>query len=290
MSKRVRKEDYNLLFSVLSEQGWLLNYRSAFSELLAFCVDRSERSLVCDLLRRFTFITLDRQGKYCDRMAKRIAEDWGLPENETQIVAMTIDNDPDSAQLILTMLKPHLAKYGWGSVKMVNRFGKCVANLPRYPKIIFVDDFVGSGTTVLNRIRQLRDAYKMLASQGKAPDDYEIRICVVACMEKARTLIESQGMIIHAELWLKKGITQHYKGKDLRKACKRMLRMEARLESKDNDPEFPFGYKRTEALYAVEYANASNNLFPVFWWERIRGGKIRKPLFIRKEHSKRWLS
>jgi len=257
MSNRLSKEEYNLIFGLLIEEAWLQKHCTRISELMAFCADRSETKLVCDLLKRFTFISLDKQAKCCDQIAKRIVEDWSLPQNETQIVAMTMDNDPDSAQLILQMLKTSFAMYGWGNVKMINRFGKCIRDLPRYPKIILVDDFVGSGTTVLNRIRQLDNAYDILTSQDKAPDAYEIRICVVACMEKARRLIESEGMVIHAELWLKKGITQHYEGRDLRKACKKMLRMEARLESNDNDPEFPFGYKRTEALYAVEYANAS---------------------------------
>lgn len=289
MSERLSKEDYIVWFRPLNKHPWLLNYEESFSELMAFCANRDEIRIVCDLLSRLTFLDYKMQATFCSEMVKKIKCEWALPISETQVVAITTGSDPDSAQVIVQMLKVAFAREGWSSVKLVNRFGKCLQTLVQHPKIVLVDEFIGSGTTILNRIKQLRSNCDKLVSEGKMSGDYEIKVCVIASLEDARAVVESEGVEIHAELWLKKGITQHYIGRALRKACKCMLRMESRLLWNERDEEFPFGYKRSEALFAVQDGNASNNLFPVFWWERLKNGKIRKPLFIRKEHGIRWL-
>lgn len=288
MDLKLSKTDFCLALKISFEVPWLQFYQDPVSELIAFCENREERAIVYDLLKRFTFIDYGEQASHCGVIVKKIVQEWNLPEEETQIVAITKDSDPDSAQLVLQMLKGPFARYGWNEVKMVNRFGKAISNLRKYPKIILIDEFIGSGATVLSRIEELRKEYNRLVSEGLNPTNFEIKVCVVACMENVKSWVESKGVEIHSELWLKKGITQHYTGKALRKACKRMLKMESRLYWDDNDKEFPFGYQRSESLFAIRSGNASNNLFPIFWWVRLRNGDFRKPVFLRKEHSKRW--
>ena len=85
---------------------------------------------------------------------------------------------------------------------------------------------------------------------------------------------------------LKKGISGYYEFPKLTEKLNIMLQMESRLEYSPDSKYFPFGYKRSEALYGADGWNAVNNLFPIFWWGELKDGKERTPLFIRGKDVK----
>ncbi len=281
---RPRKEVFGALMDLCWKQRWLQDYGPQLTELFdRFCKNDQERRLLFDLLHRFTFLDSKARKQMWKGMARRIVEECGLDEAKTQVVALTVDTQPDSGQWVLQMLKAPLAERGWRDVRMVNRIGSSVAALRHQSDVVLVDEFVGSGDTVLKRVRDFSMEYDKRIAAGAA-STYSIRVFVLAGMEAARRRIEAEGVRIRAERWLTRGITQHYRRKELRRACRHMLRMESRLEQRD--PRcFPFGYGRAEALYASDEGNAVNSVFPVFWSDRLQRGEKRAPLFVRREDS-----
>ncbi len=274
---RFKKKEYDHMFGLYADLPWLSQYREKLEELWVFCNNWAEIVLISELLKRFCYISSVERDDCLKGIVSHIVNNWGLPRENTQIVALAHDSEPDSSQWMLYFLKSHFAEVNWESVKMVNQIGKSVKYIDTHPNVILVDDFIGSGKTINSRIKYLSQAYAGVTSS------YTIRVCVLACMQNAREYLTASGIELHTEKILKKGITQHYKGKLLRKACKHMLRMEARLDHNNANDVFPFGYKRSEALYSLESANAVNNMFPVFWWPRLSSGKSRIPIFYRKE-------
>jgi len=108
----------------------------------------------------------------------------------------------------------------------------------------------------------------------------------VACMEAARAEIDALGVQFFAGVFLRKGIAGYESGKALRRAYRDMLRLEARIKDDGTAEEFPFGFKRAEALVCLNVRNnVPNSVFPVFWWPRHSGGQKRTTMFHRFERT-----
>ena len=253
ISSRDRKSrrEYNLFFELYQKQPWLLrDDRKDGLELLLddHCHDLDEQALVCDLLHRFKFLDSSQCEPYLKAMVNQIVTVWQLSETNTQIVAMTADTEGDSAQAILQTLKPMFQQRGWHAHtanKLEAARGRNFKNIARFPNVVLVNEFSGTGRTVLSRVRSLRN---LLAD---APNGFTIQVCLLASMEDALRSIRNEGVDAFASTTLQKGISQHYDGNDLATARDRMLRLESQLASQIDDTPLPsFGYGQAEAFSA----------------------------------------
>ena len=83
-------------------------------------------------------------------------------------MATTADYEPDSAQLMLQLLKPLLPAHGWANVKLNNNFTRSFKHLAEYPVVVLIDEFSGTGKTLLSRIKSLKsEAQQREKSLGK---------------------------------------------------------------------------------------------------------------------------
>ena len=280
---KIPRREYNLFFELYQKQPWLLrDDRKDGLELLLddHCHDLDEQALVCDLLHRFKFLDSSQCEPYLKAMVDQIVTVWQLSETNTQIVAMTADTEGDSAQAILQTLKPMFQQRGWHAHtanKLEAARGRNFKNIARFPNVVLVNEFSGTGRTVLSRVRSLRN---LLAD---APNGFTIQVCLLASMEDALRSIRNEGVDAFASTTLQKGISQHYDGNDLATARDRMLRLESQLASQIDDTPLPsFGYGQAEALFST-YGNPPNSVFPIFWWPRLDGGQSRKTILGRQQ-------
>ena len=82
--------------------------------------------------------------------------------------------------------------------------------------------------------------------------------------------------------WLKKGINELIEEAGRESAIQSMMELENKLQKRYQGKKLPnFGYKGSEALYALEANNIPNNVFPIFWWPFYKGGNSRKTFFSR---------
>ena len=182
----------------------------------------------------------------------------------------------------MQMLKPELTTYGWKKCELLDRLGDCPKKITSYPNVVVIDEFVGTGKTMLSRLSDLKRRCDQSLASRFTPANYSVRVCVLAIMEEGLNAIRSEGFEVFGANLLKKGISAYLTGEALRSAVKRMLRLESRLaEVVDGQRLQNFGWGHSEALYGMEQGNAPNNVFPIFWWRKLRGGKARQTLLKR---------
>lgn len=122
--------------------------------------------------------------------------------------------------------------------------------------ILLVDDFIGSGTSVLECVEDI-NKYKKV----------KIEVLVMAGMEEGIEKVESKGIKVYSDYVLGKGISDFYKAQELFEKVSVMQAIEKRLNVKDG---YSFGRYKSESL--ICFRRAANNTFPVFWAYSINGG------------------
>lgn len=283
------KESYHRWVVLYGEHSWLLENceAEALTELTNMCERPVHHELVCGLIDRLVFVDVDRRKKCLADIVEQITDHWALPVDKTLVGAVTPDNEADSAQLIVQCLKPHFQRKGYGEVRVVNNFGKCrqLSSIAEYQHVVLIDEFIGTGTTMTNRIEQLRKTIQDCLARGDIKTaNHSIDICALACMEEGKRILEDQNVRLFAPIWLKKGIAAYYDGRERFAAYRAILELERQLDrSKDNNSIFPCGYRKSEGLYAMDEGNAVNNLFPIFWWPYMKDKRQRQTMFRRKD-------
>ncbi len=278
----MKKNDYNRLFKLFPKQSWLVEKEEELKELLSSCKKQEYKNLIFELLEDFSFVNDTLFKTYLNLMADYIINDSGFDINTTQIVGMSMDSSPDSSQWVIQLLKPILTKKGWNNVKMSNNFTKGVRLLNKegFNQIILVDEFIGSGQSVIGRIEHLQRTIK--------PDiKHEIKACFIAGMEHGINNVINHFDEFKCFLPLKKGITDKYLGSKLVEELKTMDILETGLLPQINDKglsEYKLGYNKAETLYSSE-GNTPNSVFPIFWWPYDSKENSRNTLLIRNEEG-----
>ena len=281
--KAVSKQNLPKLLSLYAKQSWLIERDAELIELLNFCEDEARQKLIIELLGDFYFLEQRVLANYLNEIAEYIIEESKFDESKAQIASITYDNDPDSSQKVLDYIKIPLGKLGWGRVKMVNNFGASVKSFNKgFKQIIFIDEFIGSGQTILGRLDYLKK---------NTDGDVEIKLCFIAGMDYAIKLVEEQGYEIFCPLRLNRGISDKYRGEELANAIEIMNVLEGKLADTINSislsPKYNFGYNQAEALYSLEGCNGNtpNSVFPIFWWSKTKSEDNRKTLLFRFEQK-----
>jgi hypothetical protein len=286
------KKHVELLLNLYSKQPWLIYRKEAVMELHSICNSDDEFILICELLQRFTYIKGSTFVEFLNNVSSNIKDHWKLPEKSTIIIATTADQAPDSAQVVIYELRPALLKNGWyhspGNV-FFNSLDKAFKEMRIRAgtdniNIVFVDEFIGTGSTVESRIRSTKNHLEHECGITL----YNIKVCVLASMEPGKAFIDSLGVECYSHTVLKKGIAGYLSGTELEEAYNKMLRLESTLASEIGDIKLPsFGYGKVEALYARQgyseesITNTPNSVFPIFWWPKYLDEAMRKTILNR---------
>lgn len=275
-----KKEDYHKVVNLYSKQSWLLKKQDKLKELIDFCGNTEHKDLIISLLERFHYLTDETLGFLLNEISDYIINKSGFDVDSTQILAITYDDEADSSQKILDLIKMPLFEKGWRDVKTVNRFGACNKNYKEgKTQIIIIDEFIGSGKTLKGRIKQLKNDIK---------GEFEIKCCFIAGINDAIESIEREGVEIFCPLKMSKGISGFYKNEELIRMEDLMLNLELKLSEKINSKDllsYSFGYGSAEALYSLDgcRGNTPNSVFPIFWWIKDGNQKDRNTLLTRFE-------
>jgi len=268
---------YNYLFTLCTYQPWLVNKREEVFDLLKLASEDYRIELILKLLREFTYVDEESLTRSADSIVDCITNEWKLPPKYTQIVASAYDDTADSSQAILWMLKRPFAEKGITDIRFVNRVGKAVGNVEARPFIVLIDEFIGTGQTLRNRIEWLqKNVSKELIERMK------LSVCVVAAMENAIRNIENIIDRCHACIVLEKGIMKVTDIAERKKAYCAMYRMEKQLAERIEKIAIPhFGFGQAEALYYYQNGNPPNSNFPIFWWPEMKDGSARRTILTR---------
>lgn len=282
IKRKLKKEDFSRIYNLYPKQSWLCEKESCLIELIELCDSLEHKDLIIDLLGEFKYLDKQVLNSYLNYLTDCIISDSGFQEEETIIASITADDSADSSQKILDYIKMPLFKMGWSNVVTVNRFN----DIPKYiikgkTKIILIDEFIGSGTTIRHRLR---------STNGWPKKEFEIKLCFVAGMGYAIKGIEDLGYQVFCPLKLKKGISERYEEPIAVNVIGKMKELEDKLAQQINTHQingFSLGYNDTQALYSLEscLGNTPNSVFPIFWWPRYFDDSPRNTLLTRVERG-----
>ena len=273
--EKLSKDAFKLVYGLAMAQPWLKDESHALGELIDECANLDQQDLICRLLHRFLMLDHDAFGKAIQAIADHVQDDLGLVPSETYLVSLDDGKYADSAEFVLYALKNAAWKdSGWGMLNFVKP-RSTVLELPVRKHIVLVDEFVGTGRTVMKSVKKLR------AQLAEKELEYQIHFAAIAGMDAGRNCVSgvvADPFFAHV---LQKGISDHASEGDVEKAIGEMKVMESRLA-----PQSPrgtlathhLGYGKSEALYSRLGGNTPNNVFPVFWWREYADGSRRKAI------------
>lgn len=279
---KIKKEDYNNVMNLCMRHSWLVPRQNKLLDLIDFCDDKNSKDLIFSLLNRFTYLTSENLNILLNEISEHIVNDSNFKQENCQLLSMTYDDEADSGQKVLDNLKMPLFQNGWRNIKTVNKLGKSIKYYGEGKnQIIVVDEFIGSGKTLRNRINYLNK---------NIPGDFEVIFCFIAGTKETIEKLQTEGIKVFCPLQLDKGITDFYKDSNLRDAEDLMLNLELKLAQNINDKQlydYSFGYGKgdPEALFSMEGCNGNtpNSVFPIFWWLNDINNKERNTLLTRYE-------
>lgn len=276
------KAEFNWVFQLLQKRGdFLRDKHQELGELFRLCDNQLQRNLVSSILERFFFLDGKGYGVLLAKMAQHI-KTLGYPVDKMVVVAMAIDNSPDSSQEVLQNLKVYLAREFDEEIKLCNNMSDLKGWYNKgYRHFIAVDEFVGSGQTVRSRYRNV---FKKINTTDKPTIDF----CILTGLEKAVVELRSDSIPIKVFKLVPRGISDFYFGDALALNIDCMLSLEAKLADSINKlrlSDHSLGYHKSEAIYCKENGNIPNNVFPIFWWKKYKNNSKRKTLFTRVQNG-----
>jgi hypothetical protein len=236
--------------------------------------------LLEELLQRYTYISEDLYRQSIYLIAEHINDEFDL--SKTILCASTSDRHKDSGQMVMYDVCTALAyNHKHTKVRDLNRYDIVIKHIKKkkldITSIILLDEFVGSGQSMLGRVNKIKD--DSVKSKSFLP---EIHIFSVAGMNIGLKRVQPHVASIYSCHTLHQGIRGYMKLKDQDFAYQLIDHFENTLNPVVENQELPRrGYEASEALYARDFGNCPNNVFPMFWWPELIDGTKRNPPFSR---------
>lgn len=267
-------EDFNRLLALsMRKDNFLKGKDEALIELIEMCESEEQKELLYMLLSKFTYVNHDVFDDMATEIANYIKTQCAGREEESCVAAMSMDDQPDSGELLLYYLKVPLYKEIANGLHTVNRCGRINREYKEHQRtnFIVVDIFTGSGKTIRNRYNAFKKEYNI------------IQFCLMTGMKHAIEELQKEGIPVYCVYEIEKGISDHrdYTDEERRKAIEDMLGLESKLAPEVRNrrlEDYSLGYGGAESLIAYERFNTPNNVFPIFWWEKTANNKERTTL------------
>ncbi|TOP45209.1 hypothetical protein CGH15_04930 [Vibrio parahaemolyticus] len=278
----MNKNIFKILFHLTKKQPWLEDKVDELQELLfSDCNTDEERGLILELLDRFTHVSHERFSALINTLVEDITTDPNLEDKTTQIVAMTGDYSSDSAQFVTYALKAPFEKMKWREHITVTNFQRSYREFNKHGKkhtnIVLVDEFVGSGKTIVERVNTLK---KLFNENGVM--NINIYVKAIAASSIGVKKAQESDINLTTYLVIEQGISEHNDEAEAAKKLALMDRLESILSTSYKSRELPCrGYGGTESLYTRDDGNTPNSVFPIFWWPFFKDNSARETLLIR---------
>lgn len=262
--------------AIVSQEIWA-DYEDSILELFGNCQSEAEIEVVRHILDNACVVTFADLPKKITAMAD-YARDLLEDGRPLAIVAMAYDGSADGSQTVIQMMKPKLARLkGHRFFNTVPQFLK-KGGVDEYPRFMLVDDFAGSGQTVLGRLKDI-------ASNAKSKNvKEEPHVFLLYGMERAHEVISAEGHKVTFGSILRAGLTGYFTGEELAQKISNMKRLEEMLMPVIDGKKMPsFGFNEAEAMFCIHEGNAPNSNFPILWWPTDHLGNDRTAMFTRAE-------
>lgn len=282
-AEKVDEDVFIDLLELIDRYRWLKEKpkSGALVELWNMCELKEQRELLKELFSRFRYLTHEDKKHTILEIINHIDNAWNFNGDNTYIAAVGEDKEVDGSIGHLNSFKIYLSS-SWRERNLIPSIGKVSYKLEKEykPNLILFDDFIGTGNTFSRKINWLNNKLKEKKIYIK-----NIKVISFAGMNFGiDKLIEEQNIEVYVPHILKRGISDFENPDQLEAKKELMVLLENALKKEYKGlklEDYSMGYGQSETLYYLEDNNCSNNVFPVFWWNQCKDGKIRKTLFKR---------
>jgi len=273
------REIFETSMQLIQEQRWLVKMSREFCELIGSCPSDYHRQMLIDLLSRTTYVSAEEYVDIIDKMREQVEDVWNLSPSTTLFVSSNNKHHVDSSKEVLNQLKSSAWKnLSWKKQLFQVAFSTAIGAAKDGHTLVIVDDFVGSGGSMLKALKWLADA---AAAKGIAID---LRVLTASGCFEGIANIQNAGYTVQCMVPIRKGLSDHLSGQQLSDAVVQMTDLENALEAeiggKAKFAAYRFGWGQQEAVYVRQGGNTPNNVFPIFWWRPLKSG-ARHPIMHR---------
>lgn len=287
------ESDFISHYELYERYDWLLDKVKGLESLWSL-LNEEERELMEKLFSHFYIMNHNEEKEKLEGIVSVITNEWACSHENTIIVSICKDDRPDGSQEMANSLKNKFEGYDWNESNICNRFDNFLlkGKLTDYKNIILCDDFIGSGNTIASRVKDLKNKIPTRKWwQFYKPRFHKMNIYIIgiAGMKDAHSVIMENGTYAcHIGLSLDKGISANFQDTDKENNIKIMEGIELKLANKITLKKktlklkkHKFGWNQAETLFCIENGHIPNNVFPIFWWPKLKDGQDIIPLFKR---------
>ncbi len=260
-------------------------FEDKFKKFITEVISLKAENYVDHIFSSITFISSDEYSEILYDFAEFLLDEYS--ETNTLLCATAADNDKDSSQYILYDITTAIAFISDRKYETCTRYDKAAETIKNLQakkvfidRIIFVDEFFGSGDTASGRvrtfIRHLQDKKMAIIK--------DINFFVVASHVRSFSLMKNN---IYVKNYYTVKVLNNVISKiedDLEKNSYYYLNfIWCRLFSQAyKEKDLPdLGYGNCEASYYREKGSCPNNVLPIMWWPHTCDGLWREPIFPR---------
>lgn len=276
------------LISVFKEQNWDIEESTAgensvfdmFCKRLEELESDADRELMLELTRKYLVVNLEEYGKYMVDVFRKFIDRNKDKIGKTEVIHMFPVQDKDypaktkSGNVMCYLFQGNLMRrfdeFRNKRIRIIETFD----GLEKYKEdiecLLLVDDFVGTGDTILGCINLIEE---------KGIKKERIKAVTLVMQEQGRNAVEEYGVEIYSAVLRNKAITDNYSIEEAEKKIAQMKNVGKRIKAKK---ELYLGYKESEGL--VSMIKTPNNTFPFYWHEGKRDGKLCVAPFARRNN------
>lgn len=276
LNDKINNEDFSRLLNLHLKHTWLENVNKAVFELWCLTENENQKKLIEKLMSNFLHVDSYKLSKYGEIIAQTIENNWNLKADNTFLVAVCDEKEPDGSQMLIQSLKNKFSE-NWRGKNFYNSIVVGANEIKSDSNIILIDDFIGTGSTISRKVQYLRKTFTK-----RSISNYCVRIISIAAMEFSKENLKLLDVEYFSCEWLKKGINEHIPINERDIYIEAMEGLEDKLLENYGQRILPkFGYKRSESLFDIEAYNVPNNVFPIFWWPYLKNSEKRKTILSR---------
>lgn len=276
------------LISVFKEQNWDIEESTAgensvfdmFCKRLEELESDADRELMLEMTRKYLVVNLEEYGKYMVDVFRKFIDRNKDKIGKTEVIHMFPVQDKDypaktkSGNVMCYLFQGNLMRrfdeFRNKRIRIIETFD----GLEKYKEdiecLLLVDDFVGTGDTILGCINLIEE---------KGIKKERIKALTLVMQEQGRNAVEEYGVEIYSAVLRNKAITDNYSIEEAEKKIAQMKNVGKRIKAKK---ELYLGYKESEGL--VSMIKTPNNTFPFYWHEGKRDGKLCVAPFARRNN------
>lgn len=276
------------LISVFKEQNWDIEESISgensvfdmFCKRLEELESDADRELMLELTRKYLVVDLEEYGKYMVNVFRKFIDRNKDKLDKMEVIHMFPVQDKDypaktkSGNVMCYLFQGNLMRrfdeFRNKRIRIIETFD----GLEKYKEdiecLLLVDDFVGTGDTILGCINLI---------EGKGIKKEKIKALTLVMQEQGRNAVEEYGVETYSAVLRNRAITDNYSIEEAEKKILQMKNISKRIKVKK---ELYLGYKESEGL--VSMIKTPNNTFPFYWYEGKRDGKLCVAPFARRNN------